>query len=736
MNQSMRQMVLAVAVGAAIGMLPVDRALARGPMPDSGKAPPAVSAIAAPVAQNSVAMPVREVVLYSSGVGYFEHYGTVNGDASAELPFKATQINDVLKSLVLEDLDGGKISAVTYPSQDPLAKTLRSFQVDITANPPLADLLNQLRGVKIAAHLQGNEEVSGIVLEVETRIEPAPAGQSPVSIPVLNVLTGATIKQVELNQVNDLTFADPTLQEELEKALGALAQSRDQDKKPVTIVFNGRGERGVRIGYVVSTPIWKTSYRLLLSGDEKQKPSLQGWAIVENQTDSDWNNVQLSLVSGRPISFVENLYQPLYVPRPIVEPELFASLRPTLDTGGIDTALSDAKDGAESEGMPAEAAAPGMGPLGQNREALMQSEARSKFAYNMAGSAASQPQLGMSQDNLGRLNASSSIVSIASAAHLGELFEYTVGNVTLSRQKSAMLPIITDPIEIERLSIYNQSVLPNNPLYGARVKNTTGKHLLAGPMTVLDNGSYAGDAQIDNLPPGQERLVSYGVDLEMKVLAEPMASGDAVIQTARIDKGVLVASRKFVSGMNYTADNKSDKDKTLIVEHPKQGGWTLVNTAAPIETTESVYRFKIAVPAGKTVKLLVSAESTQDERIEILPCDADQLAVYFNQGGKIPAKVHDAIGKALDMKRALADTQRQIEAHDQQMQQIDQEQNRIRENMRTVGRGNAYYDRLLKKLDDQEDTLETLQKEKADLQTTRDQQQKDLENYVGNLNMA
>jgi len=733
MNQSMRQMVLAVAVGAAIGMLPLDRALARGPMPDSGKAPPAVSAIAASVAQNSVAMPVREVVLYSSGVGYFEHYGTVNGDGSAELPFKATQINDVLKSLVLEDLDGGKISAVTYPSQDPLAKTLRSFQVDITANPPLADLLNQLRGAKITAHLQENNEVSGIVLGVETRIEPAPAGQTPVSIPVLNVLTGATIKQVELNQVNDLTFADPTLQEELDKALGALAQSRDQDKKPVTIVFNGRGERGVRIGYVVSTPIWKTSYRLLLSGGEREKSSLQGWAIVENQTDSDWNNVQLSLVSGRPISFVENLYQPLYVPRPIVEPELFASLRPTLDTGGIDTALSDDR-GGEADGSRAEAATPGMGPMGQNGQAFMQSEARSKFAYNMAGMAPSQ-QLGMSQDNLGRLNAGSSIVSIASAAHLGELFEYTVGNVTLSRQKSAMLPIITDPIEIERLSIYNQSVLPNNPLYGARVKNTTGKHLLAGPVTVLDNGSYAGDAQIDNLPPGQERLVSYGVDLEMKVLAEPMASGDAVIQTARIDKGVLVASRKFVSGMNYTADNKSDKDKTLIVEHPKQNGWTLVNTAAPIETTESVYRFKIAVPAGKTVKLPVSAESTQDERIEILPCDADQLAVYFNQGGKIPAKVHDAIGKALDMKRALADTQRQIEAHDQQMQQIDQEQNRIRENMGTVGRGNAYYDRLLKKLDDQEDTLETLQKEKADLKSTLDQQQKDLENYVANLNV-
>jgi hypothetical protein len=458
---------------------------------------------------------------------------------------------------------------------------------------------------------------------------------------------------------------------------------------------------------------------------------LQGWAIVENQTDSDWNNVQLSLVSGRPISFVENLYQPLYVPRPIVEPELFASLRPPLDTGGISNMTDLPVPGA----MPPETGAMNAGPLGQNGQALNQAEERAKLADGMSGMPASQPRE-LSQDSLGRINAGSSITSIASAAHLGELFQYTVGNVSLSRQKSAMLPIITDPIEVEKLSIYNQSVMPNNPLYGARVKNTTGKHLLAGPVTILDNGSYAGDAQIDNLPPGQERLLSYGVDLEMKVLAEPVAGGDAVIQSGKIDKGVLVVTRKFASGMNYTADNKSDKDKTLIVEHPKQDGWSLVDTVKPVETTESVYRFKFSVPAGKTVKLPVSEESTQDERVEILPCDAVQLAVYFNAGGKISPKVHDAIGKAVDMKRALATTQEQIEAHDQQMQAIDHEQNRIRENMRTVGKGNGYYERLLKKLDDQEDTLETLQAEKAQLQQTQEKQQKDLEDYVGNLSIS
>src|SRR5215211_2866676 len=128
------------------------------------------------------------------------------------------------------------------------------------------------------------------------------------------------------------------------------------------------------------------------------------------------------------------------------------------------------------------------------------------------------------------MDAAASVESIASAAKVGELFQYTVGSVSLPRQKSAMIPIVTDAVQIERLSIYNQGVLPKNPLNGARVRNTTGKHLLQGPVTVLDAGSYAGDAKIDDVPPGQERLLSYGVDQQMIVDATKVKE-DSAVQT-------------------------------------------------------------------------------------------------------------------------------------------------------------------------------------------------------------
>src|SRR5258706_2409334 len=202
-----------------------------------------------PAATQASSVPVKAVVLFSSGVGYFEHFGTVKGTGSTELRFKTQQINDILKSLVLQDVDGGKVMAVTYPSQDPIAKTLRSFQVDITANPSLGDLLNQLRGAKVKVNV-GAEAADGTILGLEKR--PKPAGdKGTVDVWVMNLISGGTIRSVELEQVTKLELQDPTLQQELGKALEALAQSRDQDKKPVTINFSGEGERHVRLAYLV-----------------------------------------------------------------------------------------------------------------------------------------------------------------------------------------------------------------------------------------------------------------------------------------------------------------------------------------------------------------------------------------------------------------------------------------------------------------------------------------------------
>ncbi len=670
-------------------------------------------------------IPVKLVVLFSSGVGYFEHFGSVAGDNRTELRFKTNQINDILKSLVLQDLDGGRVTTITYPSQDPVAKTLRSFQVDITANPSLAELLNQLRGAKVTVRQQA-EETRGTILGVEKKKKPV-GGDSKeiVEESILNLVSETPktrLVAIPLDGVADIRLEDPALQEELDRALAALAQSRDKDKKPVQIAFEGQGDRRVRLGYVVETPIWKTSYRLIL-GDKETKPRLQGWAIVENQTDNDWSNVQLSLVSGRPISFVQDLYQPLYVARPTVQPELYAGLTPRRYEEG----LADAKK-AEQFGVATLTATPAAPASAAPGRVARMSRAAKQTASNLG-----EDLMTFSADEA-PIDATSSVSSIASAAKVGELFQYTVGNVSLPRQKSAMIPIVTDEIEIERLSIYNQSVLARNPLNGARMKNTTGKHLLAGPITVFDGNSYAGDAQVDTLPPSQERLISYGIDQQVTVDATKNRHDNALL-TGKIVKGVLELQRKQVATQDYLLDNKSDVEKTVIIEHPLRQGWSLVETDKPIETTQTLYRFKGPVAAGKASKLTVKEQLVHGEEIAILPADLAALVVYAKTG-EIPDEVKKALTKAIELRRNLATTHAQLEERKGKAKELAEQHKHTAEIMRTLQHNTPVYQRLVTKLNDLQTSIEKVQTEVDELTNSAQQQKNELENYLANLTVG
>jgi hypothetical protein len=665
---------------------------------------------------HQVDIPVRKVVLYSSGVGYFEHLGSVSGNSSTELHFKTGQINDILKSLVLQDLDGGRVGTVVYPSQDPLAKTLRSFQVDLSDNPSLAELLLQIRGSPVQVMIQG-ERLQGTILGLEKKSKVETDKEQLVESWTLTLIVKGSIRTVPLDEVQLIELEDAELQAELHKALSALAQARDQSKKPVAIAFEGEGHRRVRVGYVVEAPIWKVSYRLLLPALPEQQGKIQGWAIVENQTDNDWQNAQLSLVSGRPISFVQELYAPLYLPRPVVKPELYAGLRPQTYESGIESSASKAAE------QPAPAPPPPPRPRALAGAAPDQPRPESGPGARFESERGEQP-----------LDPTASVIAAAAAGQAGELFQYSMDQVSLPRQRSAMIPIIADDIAVERVSIYNQSVLPHHPLSGARLHNTTGKHLLQGPITVLDDNAYGGDAQIDNLPPGQERLLSYAIDLQVQVNATNQRR-ESKIQTGKLVKGVLQLTRKSVFTQEYVAENRADRDKVLVVEHPFRKGWTLVESPQPMEITETLYRFRESIRAGKTATLTVKEEIIQGETIAILPTDLGQIESYSRMG-EIPKDVRDALLKAMRLKGALVETERQLQERHQQLTEITNEQKRIRENMAAVSTTSQYYTRLLTKLNDQETIMEKLQGEIEQLKHTFERQRGELDTYLANTTIG
>jgi hypothetical protein len=680
-------------------------------------------------------LPIQKVEIFSSGVGYFEHFGAVEGDGSLELRFKTNQINDVLKSLVLQDLDGGKISNVVYPSKDPVSKILQSFEVDLSDQPSLPDLLSRLQGEQIKVK-SGGAEMEGTILGVERRKVQLGESEEPIEIWVLSLLTGGTIRSLEQDKIEFIELHDENLKAELAEALATIAETRGSDTKPVNLNFSGEGQRRVRVGYLVETPIWKTSYRLIMPEEKEGEAYLQGWAIVENQTDNDWNGVDLSLISGRPISFIQDLYRPLYLPRPVVKPDLQASLRPQTYEGGMEVLeREDIALGEEVQPSEGLAYSPSTPELRQRSMGLADSMPQRAMAKSLAP--ASEPEFAY-DSFAGELSAEQlreSVASAAAAGDVGELFRYTVAGVNLPRQRSAMIPIVTENIQAERVSIYNQSAHDKHPLNGARMTNTTGNHLLAGPVTVLDGGAYAGDAQIGNLPPGQERLLSYAMDLE--VLVDPTKNREeSTIQTGKIVKGVLELTRKQVATREYRIANKATEDKVLVVEHPIRQGWNLKDTPEPIETTDTLYRFRVPVSASSTTLLPVKEETIQGQALHIFSMDVGTLE-FYTKSGEISANVRRALQSLVERKNALVEVEREMAERRMKLQEITTEQERIRQNLASVQnqQASAYYGRLIAKLDEQETEIEKLQGEIAELETALKDRRKALEDELGNLNV-
>jgi hypothetical protein len=684
-------------------------------------------------ATSSPQLPVAQAVLFSSGVGFFQREGEIDGNQRIDLSFPVQDINDLLKSMVLQDLGHGHVSAVSYESRDPIDKTLRSFAINLTQNPGYGQILNQARGERVEVSLQASNNaqpgtLTGTIVGVEAK-EEAVSKDKIVHVEMLNLWCAEGMRSLRMPDVLRVRFLNPVMENEVKRALEVLSLSHDTQKKAVSLVFSGEGKRPVKVSYVVENPIWKTSYRLVLTDG---KPYLQGWAVVENPSDEDWNNVLMSLVSGRPISFQMDLYQPLYVPRPVVEPELFASLRPPTYNEAMDMAAKIPADGRRAAGGAAGAPAPSaaLGVQASKDRAELAAGARQavQFSAGLERKAAeARPQL--EALSLG----DGAVASAANAANLGDFFQYVIDHpVTLPRQKSAMLPIVSTDVEGTKVSIYNEHTLAKHPLLGLRLKNSTGVHLMQGPITVFDKNTYAGDSRIMDLQKGEERLISYAVDLGTEV--EPVAKRDADRYTlVKIIKGIVQTTTKIRETKTYNVKNRSEQDRVVLVEHPFRPDFKLTSKE-PKERARDVYRFEVDVAAGKSAKQEVIEERDLVNQIAITNLDDNTMRVIFNS--TVTSKpVVEALRKSQDMKFKMGETQRELAHARQQLTDIERDQTRIRANLKDTPSSAAAYKKYLEKLDAQEGEIDKLTARIKELQEAENKQRKEYENYLANLNV-
>jgi hypothetical protein len=295
-----------------------------------------------------------------------------------------------------------------------------------------------------------------------------------------------------------------------------------------------------------------------------------------------------------------------------------------------------------------------------------------------------------------------------------------------------MIPIINGPITVERVSVYNRDQLAAHPMRGAQLTNSTGNHLVAGPVTVLDGG-YAGDAQLGSLAPKQTRLLSYAIDLPVRMSVNDGA-GQRVAYAVAISKGVMTQTLKFVESRTYTASSDAEDDRTLLIEHPRRNDYELVDTPAPAERTDDLLRFRLPVPAGKAAALTVKEQHTVAQIYALADFDRDALLAYASNGD-LPADVRAVFAKAAQLRGAVADAQNALNAAQAELDGATRDQVRVRDNIRTVGQSGETGARQLKKLNDLETRIEQLQTRLDALRTELETKRRALNDFIAGLDI-
>lgn len=617
-------------------------------------------------------LPVTGVTLFNTGVGHFVHQAVVNGDAEITLTFDSGDIDDLLKSLVLQDYDGGFVEAVTYPSKDPLNRILGSFSLNIADNPPLARLLDRARGEDV--RIDGSANLEGMIVGIEYR--QTAADGAIIQVPVLNLLTNEGLRQVEISDVRTLLFLDPLVQADLDAALGVIAANRQEDKKTITLRFGGEGERRVSVSYIREAPVWKTSYRLVLDDDETAQ--IQGWAMVENTGESDWNDISLALASGQPISFVTDLYSPIYVPRPRVRQQY-----------GVAAA-----------------------PQQYDRDRLVQSAPVPEPAYRSMASESMADEMGFlgESDFSGGTPASKSInlsqgINVAAQAE-GESLYRISRPVSVPRREAAMLPIVGTSIPAEPLSVYNRSALAGHPLKAVRITNDTGLQLPAGPATLFESALYGGDIQLPSMIEGEERLLSYAVDLQSSVIVNSSASPEE-ITSLKVAGGILETTVKLKSETEYIIDRLGDEVVRHLIIHPKRSGWSIKGEAQPESETRTTWRFEIDVVPGESVVLPVVEENVQSRDFALSTIRDNQISFYLSQN-VIDGNTRRILERIRQLRSELSSRETERRRIESRIAVIHRDQDRIRENLRSLESESELYKRYAEILNGQEDELEEL----------------------------
>lgn len=747
----------------------------------------------------SQTLPIRRVILYSNGVAYIERRGTVTGHAEISLSFKQSQVDDVLKSMVVLDLGQGRIGAVSYNSSAPPAARLADIPFSIGAGSEgengggLAGVLSQLQGAHVAI-TTANRTAIGSILTVEER-KPQKEGMKASHCLVITSETGE-LMSFDLDDVRSIKLIDEGARRDLNEFASATASARRRDAKTIVVTSDGTGSREMLVSYTIAAPIWKTTYRVVL--DSSGKPFFQGWAIVDNVSEEDWKEISLSLVSGSPVSFIQQIQRPFYRYRPIIpmpedlnlDPQIYEpaeggggpgggggysppgtingrvtdpngavvagatvtitnvstnqqTITKTSDEGlyrspvlppgdynvkvespgfksSVLTDLILRANGAAHANIALEVGSvSAVVTISANNESntLQTSSISARRIDDLAETANSSSLEGVSLSDA-VTQTDSSVETAATGSEVGDLFEYRIDQpVTVPRDRSALIPILQTRMEGERVSIYNETARGDRPMGGILLKNTSPLTLEGGALTVIEGDAYAGEALMERLKPGEQRLISFELDLGTLVTARAKENR-APTFLVRAVNGVFQAHYHQTNQKTYVVTNQTDKPRIVMIEHPVRLEWTLsTNTEKPEEKTANYYRFRIKVGPHEKLELPVTEQRVLMESYTLTNFTRQDLELFVARN-YIDAATRATLERIIELRSRLAAKEARVESIDSEVAEIGKDQERLRDNIKALtatAEAKQLITRYVAKADTQETRLEELNKEKQAL---------------------
>lgn len=656
---------------------------------------------------------LKRVMLSTGGVAYYEHEATVEGDATLPLDLRLDQVDDVLKSIVVYD-DSGAVGSIRLPGREPMRQIFQDLPFDDSDLTSPIQLLNALQGVEVEA--SGTRTVRGRLMSVAPETMGRDRDGETVLKHRVTLMTPTGVQQFILEDAAGIRFLDDKLSGQIDRALEATARHRVMDRRTVEISVRGKAKRAVRVAYVVGAPLWKTAYRLTLAegGDTGR---LQGWAVLENQSGHDWNDVELTLVSGNPVTFRQALYESYYVDRPEVPIEVMGRILPSVDAGGMAAAAVAEEKDAEQDRARGRPAAP----------AMMMRQA--------APAPVQAPELMMAPPGAAPARAAEPAEAREAATHV--VFRMP-RPVTVAAGQSLAVPIIDRDIPAKRVALFQRDSNDRHPLAAVRLVNAGDSGLPPGVLTVYERaaktgmGAFVGDARIGTLPKGEERIASFALDQKIRIQDE--RSEDQAFQRASLSQGVLRVFSQVRQTTTYRIEAPKDAAPPVVLDHPRRPGWTLaVPDPKSVTTTPEAYRITVALGGDGRAEAKVMLERIDTVRYGLVDLTGDRL-MALSRHGDMPEAMRNAFAQAARLKTKFEASKKAGDDLEAERRAIAEDQTRIRENLAAAPEGSDLKSRYLRKLADQEDRLEAIAKKAVETKQRTQAAQEELVAYINGLN--